>query len=186
MKHFSSILLLSGVAAFGQQYDVIVVGGTTAGVGAAIAAGRQSMRVAVIEETPTLGGLLANGLSNTDLASPGGSSGIFEEFRLRSQRYYKTHFPDDPAMRTVPMAQLGFRYEPHVADEIFKEMVAEIPSVKVFYRRYATRVLKQGDRVMGVVTRDLDDRNEMTFRAAITIDATHEGDLLPLAGARFR
>ena len=169
-----------------QQFDVIVVGATTAGVGSAIAAGRQCMRVAVIEETPVLGGLIANGLCNTDLLSPGGSSGIFEEFRLRSQKYYQTNFANDPAMKTIPMAQLGFRYEPHVADRIFKEMFAEIPSIKVFYKRYATKVLKSGHRVTGVVTRDTDDKNEITFQAPITIDATHEGDLLPLAGAKFR
>src|SRR5262249_20730476 len=122
---FSAIL-------FGQHYDVVVVGATTAGVGAAIAAGRQGMRVALIEETPTLGGLLANGLSNTDLRSPGGSSGIFEEFRLRSQKYYTANFPNDPAMRNERMAQLGFRYEPHVANRIFKDMVAEIPAIRVF------------------------------------------------------
>src|ERR1700728_654679 len=90
-----TVVLASGAAA--QTFDVVVVGATTAGVGAAIAAGRQGMRVALIEETPTIGGLLANGLCNTDLRSPGGSSGLFEEFRLRSQKYYTTNFPDDPA-----------------------------------------------------------------------------------------
>lgn len=142
--------------------------------------------MALIEETPTLGGLLANGLSNTDLRSPGGSSGIFEEFRLRSQRYYRRNFPDDPTMKSVRYAQLGFRYEPHVADAIFKEMVQEIPNIEVFYRRYPVRVLKQGNRVSGVVTRDLNGQHEITFYAPVTIDATHEGDLLPLAKARFR
>jgi len=177
-------ILASGMAA--QTFDVVVVGATTAGVGAALAAGRQGMRVALIDETPTIGGLLANGLCNTDLRSPGGSSGIFEEFRLRSQKYYTTNFPDDPAMKNEPMAKLGFRYEPHIAEKILREMIAEIPSIQIFNQRYTTRVLKEGKRVTGVVTKDTSDANEMTFRAAVTIDATHEGDLLPLAGAKFR
>ncbi len=177
-------MLASG--AFAETFDVVVVGATTAGVGAAIAAGRQGMRVALIEETPTIGGLLANGLCNTDLRSPGGSSGLFEEFRLRSQKYYTTNFPDDPAMKNEPMAKLGFRYEPHIADKIIREMIAEIPSIKIFTGRYATRVLKTGNVVTGVVTKDTKDTHELTFLAAVTIDATHEGDLLPLAGAKFR
>jgi len=182
------VALVFAGAAFAQTqiFDVIVVGATTAGVGAAIAAGRQGMRVALIEETPTIGGLLANGLCNTDLRSPGGSSGLFEEFRLRSQKYYTAHFADDPAMKNEPMAKLGFRYEPHIAENILREMIAEIPGIKIFGGRYATRVLKEGKRVAGVVTKDTNDANEMTFRAAVTIDATHEGDLLPLAGAKFR
>ncbi len=186
-----AVFWMAASAAFGQgitphSCDVIVVGATSAGVGAALSAGRLGMRVAVIEETPTLGGMLANGLSNTDLRSPGGSSGLFDEFRLRVGKYYREKFPNDPVMKTVPYAQMGFRYEPHMADRIFKQMVAEVPSIRVFYRRYAVAVRKQGNRVTGVITRDLAGRNEITFLAPVTIDATHEGDLLPLAGAAFR
>jgi len=169
-----------------HKFDVIVVGATSAGVGAATAAGRQGMKVALIEETPTLGGMLANGLSNTDLRSPGGSIGIFEEFRLRSKKYYTERFPDDPVMKSVYFAREGFRYEPHVADGIFKQMVSEIPSIRVFYRRVPTGVLRDGNRVRGVMTLDVEDGNAAEFLAPITIDATHEGDLLPLAGAKFR
>ncbi len=180
-------LVFSTAAAAGEQRtDVIVVGGSSAGVAAAIAAGRHGVRVAVIEETPVLGGLLANGLSNTDLRSPGGSSGIFEDFRLRVRNYYREHDPDDPAYKLAPFAREGFRYEPHVADEIFKQMAAEIPSIRVYYRRVVTRVLETGNRVTGVVTESTNGSSPMTFMAPVTIDATQVGDLLPLAGAAFR
>lgn len=170
---------------FDKTFDVVVVGGTTAGVGAAIAAGREGMRVAVIEETPTLGGLLANGLCSTD-GSPEVCTGIFEDFRKRNLAYYQKNFPNDATMKNVPKARVGLRYEPSVADKLIKEMIAEIPSVHVFYGRYATKVFKQGKRVAGVATEDLEGKHPLTFAAAITIDATHEGDLLPLAGADFR
>jgi hypothetical protein len=171
--------------AVAQNFDVIVVGATTGGVAAAIAAGRQGMKVALIEDSPVLGGIMANGLSRTD-GSPAACTGIYEEFRQRCARYYTTNLPDDPAVKGTKPELLGHRYEPHVADLIFKQMVAEIPGIQVFYRRYATKVLKQGNRVTGVATLDSGDRNPMTFHAAITIDGTHEGDLLPLAGAEFR
>lgn len=170
---------------FDHTFDIVVVGGTTAGIGTAIAAGRDGMRVAIIEETPTLGGLLANGLCSTD-GSPEVCTGIFEDFRKRNLAYYHKNFPNDAAIKNNKKASVGLRYEPSVADKLIKEMVAEIPSIQVFYRRYATAVFKTGNRVTGVVTRDLDDRNPLTFAAAITVDATHEGDLLPLAGAKFR
>ena len=48
------------------------------------------------------------------------------------------------------------------------------------------KVLKAGNRVTGVVTRDVNEADEITFLAPVTIDGTHEGDLLPLAGAKFR
>jgi hypothetical protein len=172
-------------AASTQPFDVVVVGASTGGVAAAIAAGRQGMKVALIEESPVLGGIMANGLSRTD-GSPAACTGIYDEFVRRCGRYYQQTLPDDPAIRNAPPATLGHRYEPHVADLIFKQMVAEIPGITVFYHRYPVKVLKEGNRVTGVVTLDTDDRNELTFRATVTIDATHEGDLLPLAGAESR
>ena len=179
------LIVLFSTLCSAQSYDVIVVGATSGGVAAAIAAGRQGMRVALIEETPTLGGVMSNGLSRTD-GGPAECTGIYEEFRERCARYYLSKSVDDPAVKGLTKEQLGHRYEPHVADSVFKQMVAEVPSIKVFYNRYATKVLKQRNRVVGVVTRDREDSDEMTFRAAVTIDGTHEGDLLPLAGAKFR
>jgi flavin-dependent dehydrogenase len=179
------ILACLPLAAFSQQFDVVVVGATTGGVAAAIAAGRQGMKVALIEESPVLGGIMANGLSRTD-GSPAACTGIYDEFVRRCGRYYQETLPDDPAIKHAAPSTLGHRYEPHVADLIFKQMVAELPGIQVFYHRYAVKVLKTGNRVTGVVTRDPDDRNEMTFHATVTIDGTHEGDLLPLAGTEFR
>lgn len=177
--------LLAATLTAAERFDIIVAGATTGGVAAAIAAGRQGMQVALIEETPVLGGIMANGLSRTD-GSPAACTGIYEEFRQRCARYYLEKTPADPVVKGVAPELLGHRYEPHVADLIFKQMVAEIPGIRVYYKRYVTNVLKQGARVTGVVTRDVDDRNELTFNAAVTIDGTTEGDLLPLAGAQFR
>ena len=184
-----ALSLFIATLGFAQHFDVIVVGATTGGVAAAIAAGRQGMKVALIEDSPVLGGIMANGLSRTD-GSPAACTGIYEEFRQRCARYYSEKNPDDPVVKDSKPEMLGHRYEPHIADMIFKQMVAEIPGIQVFYRRYAVKVLKVGNRVTGVVTRSTSDaasdRNQMTFSADITIDGTHEGDLLPLAGAEFR
>src|ERR1700691_5570584 len=93
MKHalkLSASLLLATVALWGKEtknYDVIVVGASSGGTAAAIAAGRQGMRVALIEATPTLGGIMSNGLSRTD-GTPAECTGIYDEFRARCQRYY--------------------------------------------------------------------------------------------------
>ena len=49
-------------------------------------------------------------------------------------------------------------------------MVAEIPSIRVFYKHYATRVLKTVNRLTGVVTLDTDaptSRSEMERWTAI-------------------
>ena len=152
-----------------KNYDVVVVSATTGGFGAALAAGRQGMKVALIEETPALGGMVTNGVSDTNLLSPGASSGIFEEFRLRCQKYYEQNFPDDPVMKKFQNARLGFRSEPHVADMLFKQMLAEVAGIEVFYKRYVVKVLKAGNRVTGIVTRDVNEADEITFLAPVTV-----------------
>jgi hypothetical protein len=168
-----------------ESYDIVVVGASSGGTAAAIAAGRQGMRVALIEESPTLGGIMSNGLSRTD-GNPAECTGIYEEFRARCMDYYLRAAQDDPSIRSYPRDLLGHRYEPHVAHRIFSEMVAEIPTVTVFYKRYPTSVVMEGQAVVAVSTRDVEDANAMVFEALIFIDGTPEGDLLPLAKAEFR
>ena len=170
---------------YDYHFDVLVIGGTTAGVGAAVAAGRAGMKIAIIEETPTLGGLLANGLCNTD-GTPEVCTGLFEEFRVRNLAYYRKNFPNDETMKNVKKAAVGLRYEPSVADRLIKEIVSEVPSIQIFYRRYVKAVFKRGHQVIGVSTVNLDGGEPITFGGTITIDATHEGDVLALAGAAFR
>ena len=200
--HRAILLCAAGCACgFGaaiRQYDVVVVGATASGVGAAMAAGREGLKVALTEESPSLGGIISNGVCNTNVRSLGGSNGIFEEFRLRVLDHYRKTIPDDPILNqrptgdshfyplNRPWGSTGLVYEPRVADLILKKMMAETPNVEVFYHHYPVRVLKEKNRVTGVVTRSAKDAGEIEFHARITMDATHEGDLLPMAGAAFR
>jgi len=73
-----------------NQYDVVVVGGTSAGVAAAVAAARLGARVALVEESGWLGGMVsAGGLGATD-GNPTAISGLFEQFRLAVRAYYRS------------------------------------------------------------------------------------------------
>ena len=182
-----------------QKFDVVIVGGSSSGVGAALGAGRMGTTVALIEDTPVLGGMLSNGISNIDTFSLESLSGVFDEFRLRIKEYYRPIMATDPIFtrsgikpqhvdnrsRQANDAADGGRWEPHVADQILKSMVAEVPNIRVFYNRYATGVIKQGNRVIGVSTEDARG-NTMTFFADVVIDATHEGDIAAWAGATYR
>ena len=78
MKHITNLVaaLLAGAAILGftacstttrRTVDVLVIGGTTSGTSAAIAAARQGVRTLVVEPTPMLGGMLtAQGVSAID------------------------------------------------------------------------------------------------------------------------
>ena len=75
-----------------------------------------------------------------------------------TERYLPSRDSDRPSnhvdgrSRQSNGARNGGRWEPHVADRIFKQMMAAAPSVRVFYRQYATGVLKRGNRVAGVIS----------------------------------
>ena len=70
-------------AAEKADYDVVVVGGTPAGIAAAIAAGRMGKSVIIIEQSPVLGGMLASGVLRLDDHMRQANSGVMEVFLQR-------------------------------------------------------------------------------------------------------
>lgn len=180
-------------AAESYNYDVIIVGGTSSGLAAALSAGRMGVRVALIEETGRLGGILSNGLSVTDLGNPGidfcnfkASSGIFEEFRQQIKNYYHNHptLKDDPVVKNDCWAREGLKYEPRVAHEVIQKMVNELPNITVYYNDWPILAIREGSRLTGVVIKNKEGQQKI-FNAQIFIDATDSGDLAVLAGAEY-
>ena len=181
-----------------QSYDVVVVSGSSGGFGAALAAGRMGAHVALLEDTPALGGMLSNGISNIDTFSYESLSGIFDEFRTRVQQHYATDKGTDPIFRMTKEASPfldgrsqqsnlpghGGRWEPHVAAEIFREMMAATPTVEVFYNEIPTGVVMHGNRIAGVNVRGKDGEDR-TFFGKVVIDATHEGDIAAWSGVPY-
>ncbi len=183
-----------------RSYDVVILSNSSGGVGAAIGAGRLGVKVALVEATPVLGGMLANGISNIDSYSYESLSGVFEEFRHAVLEHYQPLLATDPtyAPRKSGMpnhidgrsfaahAPLdGGVWEPSVADLLFKKMVAKLPNVEVFHRRFPTKALMENRKLVGVVT-EMEDGQPITFRAKVFIDATHEADVAAWAGAAYR
>jgi flavin-dependent dehydrogenase len=79
-----------------KRHDVVVVGGSSAGVAAALAAGRLRTRVALLEDMPVVGGMLANGVSNADAFSLESLGGIFEEYRRLGLAFVTDRIPANP------------------------------------------------------------------------------------------
>ncbi len=182
-----------------EDFDVVVIGGSSGGIGAALGAARMGVKVALIEDTPVLGGMLANGISNIDSYSYASLSGVFEEFRQRVREHYAPRFGSDPLFAqpggmpthidgrsyAAHEPKEGGRWEPHVADQIFKKMAAGFPNLQIFYRRFATGPLMEGRRIVGVRTST--ERGEsVDFHCRVVVDASHEADIAAAAGAPYR
>ena len=181
-----------------NEYDVVVIGGTPAGVAAAIAAARADKTVIIIEQAPVLGGVLSSGVLRLDDKYVESNSGVMEEFRQRVKAYHRTELADDPLVqahmkqdpRKVWNIAEGRAWEPHTAAKIYAEMVAEHPAITTRFNEVAVDVKMKDNRVTGVVTRERDNQGvlgeEYSYTGKVIIDATYEADLAEFAAIPYR
>jgi len=180
-------------AAETHRSDLVIYGGTSAGVAAAVQAGRMGKSVIVIEPTDHLGGLTTNGLGATDSGRKEAIGGISREFYRRIQKHYldpaswTLQKPDESSdKRGRPIfdakADAMWVFEPKVAQRIMDEMAGE-SGAKIFFR-------ERLDRGKGVIVRDgrivsIATESGKVFEGGMFLDATYEGDLLAAAGVSY-
>ncbi len=159
---------LAGLLPAQQRYDLVVYGGTAGGVITAVATARQGAKVALLEPGRHLGGMVSGGLGKTDHGKKETIGGLSLEFFKRVGRHYGE--------------EITWYFEPHVAEQVFQEMIREA-GVQVFYQhRLKERggVRKKGKQIVEIVMED-----GASFRAKVFADATYEGDLLAQAGVSY-
>ncbi len=161
-----------------EKTQLLVIGGSTSGTAAAIAAARGGVNTIIVEPTPMLGGMITSqGVSVID-GNHNLWSGIWYEFRDN----LRNHYGGEGALFTGWVSTTLF--EPHIADSIFKAMVAAEPNIKVIYGYHPTKAIVKGNRVEGAIFEDLEG-NTLTVNSQLTMDATDLGDFLPLCGAAY-
>src|SRR5262245_59126069 len=137
-------LLIPTAVAQEMSYDLVVYGGTSGGVAAAIQARRMGKTAVVIEPGQHLGGLTSGGLGATDIGNKAAIGGISREFYQRIKRHYsdpsnwKHEKPENyRSGRATEQAQEDamWTFEPHVAEWIFDEMCREAGVVVVKQER---------------------------------------------------
>lgn len=168
--------------------DVLVVGGGAAGVAAAVTAARQGLSVTLLERYGFCGGGAVAGLSGTicglyeasesDTAAPHQIVfGFAEEFvRTMSARHGLT----GPVRYGRTFTRV---HDPLVWRESADELLAGA-GVRVLLHTLVTDVLADGgERIEGVMAWTKQGR--VAVRAAVTIDASGDADLIALAGLPF-
>lgn len=172
-----------------DEADVIVYGGTSGGVIAAVQAGRLGKQVILIEPTKHLGGMTSGGLGATDTGNQKAIGGVSREFYQRILKYYqdksvwKYETPEQYAKRErYYMGDALFGFEPHVAEKIYGQMLDEAHVKIVLGERLELKsgVKKDGTRIVSISM-----ESGRTFPGKVFIDASYEGDLMANAGVSY-
>ncbi|MCK9411240.1 MAG: FAD-dependent oxidoreductase [Prolixibacteraceae bacterium] len=168
-----------------ENPDVVIVGATPSGIMAAISAARMGSDVLLLEATDHIGGIVTNGLTMADIIKRNAVGGLFKEYTNNILRYYEDKYGMDSEQ--VKLCTGGYNSEPHVAEQVFHQMIDAEARVKVLYNHRLKKTLVEGNKLVGVTTEDLsENKNQENFSAKVFIDATYEGDLAAMAGAKYR
>ncbi len=178
-----------------RKCDVLVVGGGTGGIAAALAAARGGRTVCLLEETDWIGGqLTAQGVSALDehehIERFGGTRSYYalreairDHYRLLSPALAAQPHPNPGACWVTRLA-----FEPRIAVDALDAMArpfVESGRLTILARTKAASAQVNADRVESVLAVNLDDRRGTRIRPRIVIDATELGDLLPMAGVEY-
>ena len=170
-----------------QTYDVVVYGGTSAGVAAAVQAKRMGKTAIIVCPDKHLGGLTAGGLGWTDSGRKEAVGGISREFYQRIKKHYDKaeawiYQKPEEYSRYRPNDDAMWVFEPQVAEQTFEDLVAEykIPVHRDQWLKRKAGVTKDGSRIVSITM-----LSGKTYRGKMFIDATYEGDLMAGAGVSY-
>lgn len=176
------------------EADVVIYGGTSAAITAAVQVAKEGKSVVVVSPDHHLGGLSAGGLGFTDTGDKSVIGGLARDFY---HRVY-LHYTDSAAWRWQQQSEYGNKgqgtpaidgdartmwiFEPHVAEKVFEDYVAEY-GLEVRRDEWLDRehgVTVEEGRIVSITT-----LKGNTYRGKMFIDATYEGDLMAAAGISY-
>jgi len=162
---FSTFVLLALVSGTRANYDIVVYGGSPAGVAAAVVAAEQGRRVVLLASGKTVGGAISNGLGAADV---GGTSAV-TGFALRFFDQVRAHY-QNPTTFDVP---------PGEAERIFRGILSEAGVTVMTRVRLDSAEMEQG-RIRSIQT------NAGRLEGSVFVDASYTGDLVAVSGAAYR
>ncbi|HYD83014.1 MAG TPA: FAD-dependent oxidoreductase, partial [Opitutus sp.] len=186
--------LFSTLAVAARDYDVVIYGGTSAAVTAAVQAKKMGKSVIIVGPDKHLGGLSSGGLGWTDTGNKTIIGGLSREFYQRVWQHYnrpdawtwqdaddyrtgrRTRTAIDDATKTA------WNFEPHVAEKVFEDFIREhdIPVHRDEWLDRAKGVKLQDGRIVSITM-----LSGQTYAGKMFIDATYEGDLMAAAGVSY-
>ena len=169
--YLMGLMLITNMLAHAQEYDIVVYGGTPAGITAAIAASKEGSSVVLLEQTRHIGGLSTSGLNRDEGLHMNHSTlgGLCSRFTSEAVKRSGTATKD----------KRNRIWQSHIAEQVFLDMLKE-EGVPVKYDQLLEKVEKTDARIT-----ELQVRGGTIYKAKVFIDATYEGDLMAAAGVSY-
>ncbi len=189
------LLLGSGfVRAEENHWDLVVYGGTSAGVTAAVQAKKMGKSVILVSPDTHLGGLSSSGLGWTDAGKKEAIGGLAREFYHRVWRHYQSV----DSWKWQKMSEYGNRgqgapaidgdrrtmwiFEPHVSEEIFEAWIEE-HEIEVVRNQWLDR--HRGVEISNGVIRAINTLAGNRYAGRMFLDCSYEGDLMAACGVSY-
>jgi hypothetical protein len=150
--------------------DILVLGGTPAGLAAAITAARRGASVVLVEERAKLGGDITYAMLNM--------------FDVPLQSAHSNHSPVDNGIFGEFYKQLGVAFDIERAQRLFEQELARYPRLRLLRSTRVKRLLLEERRVTGAVLRE-SDGGEVRVVSAAVVDATDDAQMAARAGASY-
>jgi hypothetical protein len=172
--------------------DLVIYGGTSAGISAAIQTARSGKSVILIEPTNRLGGLTTGGLGQTDIGNKQVVGGIAREFYQNIRTYYedpaswiwqmKSDYKDGGQTRSKQNEDAMWTFEPSAALKVYQNMIKDL-NIQIVYNQRLDRLkgVCKTENTIESITMESGER----YYGKMFIDATYEGDLLAAAGVSY-
>lgn len=172
--------------------DLVIYGGTSAGISAAIQTARLGKSVILIEPTSRLGGLTTGGLGQTDIGNKQVIGGISREFYQNIKRYYqapaswvwqdRSEYKDGGQTRTDESEDAMWTFEPSVALKVFHHMIKDL-DIQIVYNQRLDRSMEVSKIARAIEYISMESGKK--YYGKMFIDASYEGDLLAAAGVTY-
>lgn len=193
---FLSLLLRNATNAEQKVHeaDIIIYGGTSAAVIAAVQASKMGKSVIMVSPDQHVGGLTSNGLGFTDTGNKEVIGGLAREFY---QRVFQ-HYQEEKSWPWQKAAEYGNKgqgtpaidgnnrtmwiFEPHAAEKIFEDFLRE-HQINIYREEWLNR--KSGVKMENGKIVSIRSLSGKLFKGKMFIDATYEGDLMAAAGVRY-
>jgi hypothetical protein len=177
------------------EFDVVVVGGGVAGIVSSIAAVRNGVRTALIEQYGFLGGTATAGLMTSingfrNQQKPNHLQtvrGIAQELILKMHQLggvYTKNTGYEQEEFDIDKGELPYSivFDPEIFKYVVNKMVLE-SGVKLYLHTYALEAIAENKSIKGVIIHNKSGRQAIL--GSIIIDASGDGDIAASAGAPF-